>query len=174
MTWTAPEIERAKTARVGTERELLEGVLDRHRETLLMKCAGLEEAQLKRAAVESSELSLLALVRHVTENEYWWFCEVVDGQGAHDLPYYGRDDDLDADFHDAAKDDPAGAFERHRAAIAQAKAAAAKHELDHVAEHPHTGECSLRWVYLHMIEEYARHNGHADLIRERIDGRTGE
>jgi len=174
MTWTAPKIDRAVPIEIGTERELLESTLDFHRQTLLMKCASLDEARLKIAAVESSTLSLLALVRHMAENEYWWFCEVVDGQNADDLPYYGRDDDPDADLNDAAQDDPVAVFERHQASIAAAKAAVAGHGLDHVAEHPRTGRSSVMWVYLHMIEEYARHNGHADLIREGIDGEVGE
>ncbi len=153
---------------------LLEGFLDYHRDTLLKKCAGLDEEQLKRAAVEPSSLSLLGLVRHLVDVEYSWFCKRVDGQREADLPCYGHDDDPDADFNEAPQADPAEAFERFRAAVKDAKEAAGRHGLDDTFEHPRHGTTSLRWVYLHMIEEYARHNGHADLLRERIDGSTGE
>ncbi|HEU5128780.1 MAG TPA: DinB family protein [Glycomyces sp.] len=173
MTWTAPEITRSEPEGAASERVLLEGFLDHHRDTLLAKCAGLDEEQLKRASVPPSALSLLALVRHLTEVEYSWFCERVDGQREEHLPYYGHDDDPDADFTEAGRADPAEAFERFRTAVKDAKQAAGRHGLDHTFEHPHHGTTSLRWVYLHMIEEYARHNGHADLIRERVDGRTG-
>ncbi len=174
MNWTAPDTSRKEPRYAAPERELLEGFLDFHRDTLLVKCAGLDEEQLKRASVEPSELSLLALVRHLTEVEYSWFCEGMDARPEDDLPYYGHDDDPNADFSETAQADPAEAFERFRAAVEDAKEAAARHDLDDVFEHPRHGATSLRWVYIHMIEEYARHNGHADLIRERIDGRTGE
>ncbi|HLU27869.1 MAG TPA: DinB family protein [Glycomyces sp.] len=174
MTWTAPEITRTEPDRAASERVLLEGFLDYHRDTLLAKCAGLDEERLKRASVEPSGLSLLGLVRHLTEVEYNWFCQGVDGQRGQDLPYYGHEGDPDADFNEADRADPAEVFERFRAAVNDAKQAAGRHGLDHAFEHPHHGATSLRWVYLHMIEEYARHNGHADLLRERIDGRTGE
>ncbi|WP_026928660.1 DinB family protein [Glycomyces tenuis] len=174
MTWTAPEITRASPPNVGSERELLEGFLDHHRDTLLMKCAGLDEEQLKRASVEPSGLSLLALVRHISDVEYGWFCNRVDGQQEEDLPFYGPSDDPYADFRDAPQADPEEAFERFRTAVKDAKEAAGRHGLDDTFEHPRHGAMSLRWVYLHMIEEYARHNGHADLLRERIDGSTGE
>ncbi|GAB3220404.1 DinB family protein [Glycomyces halotolerans] len=174
MTPTASDIERVDPPSNGGERELLEAFLDYHRGTLLMKCADLDEEQLKRASVEPSVLSLLALVRHLTEVELSWFCERVDGQDEADLPYYGHEDDMDADFNEAPQADPAETFERYRSAVEAARRAAAAHGLDDTHETSRRGPTSLRWVYLHMIEEYARHNGHADFIRERIDGATGE
>jgi hypothetical protein len=174
MTWTAPEITRRDPGGNDPERVLLESYLDYHRDTLLMKCSGLDEEQLKRASVEPSELSLLALVRHLSDVEYGWFCYSVDGQKLEDLPLYGPAEDPYADFREAPRADPEETFERFRVAVKDAKEAAARHRLDDTFEHRHHGTTSLRWVYLHMIEEYARHNGHADLLRERIDGATGE
>jgi hypothetical protein len=174
MTWTAPEIERRDEPTVAGEQAMLEGWLDYHRDTLLLKCQGLSADQLKRRSVEPSSLSLLGLVRHMTDVERSWFRRRIGG--ALDLPgiyYDGANPDGEFDLVDTA--DPEADFATFHAEVELARAAAAGHPLDETFHHERTGvEICVRWVYLHMIEEYARHNGHADLIRERIDGMTGD
>jgi uncharacterized damage-inducible protein DinB len=174
MTWTAPEIDRRHEPTVADERAMLEGWLDYHRDTLLFKCQGLSAEQLKRRSVEPSSLSLLGLVRHMADVERGWFRRRVGGEA--DLPrLYYDDANPDGEFDDVDAADPEADFATFRAEVASACAAAAGHTLDETFVHERTGnEISVRWVYLHMIEEYARHNGHADLLRERIDGVTGD
>ncbi|GAB3655375.1 DinB family protein [Glycomyces tarimensis] len=172
MDWIAPDTERRRPTLLADERAMLESFLDFHRDTLLVKCSGLTEAQLKHPSAEPSALTLLGLVRHMTDVEYWWFCDNFDGQT--DYPHYRSEKNYDACFDEAASADPDEAFERYRAAVAAARDTAAPRHLDDTFTHPSGKTASLRWIYLHMIEEYARHNGHADLIRERIDGATGQ
>lgn len=155
----------------GPERAQLEGWLDFHRATLLAKCAELDAAALTRRAIPPSNLTLLGLLQHMTLVEVWWF-EVVLLDASAPLPYT-RDDDPDAEFNDLS---PAPE------AVADSFLAACRRSRDHAASLPldalaaRSGgdhDVDLRWIYTHMIEEYARHNGHADLLREVIDGRTG-
>jgi len=149
---------------------MLAGFLDWHRETLRWKCAGLTDEQLRTHSVASSGLTLLGLVRHLTEVERWWFLPFL---GEEPEPVYFTDDKPNDDF-DALDTVPAAeVFDRLAAEVGRIRAAVAPIGLD--AEFVRKGKAySLRWVYLHMIEEYARHNGHADLVREAIDGVTGE
>ncbi|MER7889564.1 DinB family protein [Micromonospora sp. NPDC094482] len=173
MTWRAPEITRTPEPYVGDERTMLEGWLDYHRQTLLLKCAGLTAEQLKTPSVEPSGLTLIGLVRHLAEVEAWWFRENFAGQSV-DYPYYTLEHP-DADF-DVTAADPEADFAIFHREVALARAAAAGRSLDETFTEvsPQGRQFNLRWVYTHLIEEYARHNGHADLIRERIDGHTGE
>src|SRR5438132_6671211 len=147
---------------------MLEAWLDYHRATLLMKCADLSASQLRLRSAEPSTLSLLGLVRHMTDVERSWFRRRLAGDTAAG-PIYYTNERPDADFDDT--DDPASAtvFTTYLAEVEHCRNAAAGVSLDTVI-----GERSVRWIYLHMLEEYARHNGHADLLRERIDGATGE
>ena len=150
-----------------------EAWLDYHRDTLLLKCAGLTGEQLCRRAVPPSTLSLLGLVRHLTEVERSWFRRGIDGQDVGPLYYSDErpDDDHDATDPARAADDVAA----YRAEVLAVKEAAARHALDDLTQpRPGRERQSLRWVYAHLLEEYARHNGHADLLREVIDGATGE
>jgi hypothetical protein len=174
MTWTAPEVTRADPHTTNAERAALEDWLRFHRETLLMKCAGLAADALRTASVEPSNLTLLGLVRHMAEVERSWFRRRF--AAVSELGFiYCSDDDPDGDFDNVADADPEQDFATFRAECEAADAAAAGHDLDETFVHPRTGKTfDLRWVYLHMIEEYARHNGHADLIRERIDGVVGD
>ena len=172
MSW--PEVDRVSPPHAGPERQMLESWLDWHRATLLHKCAGLSGAQLAERSVPPSGLSLLGLVRHLAEVERGWF----RAEWRDDVqPLYDDSDDVDVDLNDT---DPARADDDLAAYLAEVEAAraeASRHQLDDVTQvrrPDSTRELSLRWVYLHMIEEYARHNGHADLLRERIDGVTGE
>jgi uncharacterized damage-inducible protein DinB len=164
--WTAPTPpEPHEGALVGIDRAILEDYLAWERRTLLNICAGLTGEQLAQRALPPSSLSLLGLVRHLAKVERTWFRERVVGE-QHEPMYAGS---KDADFDDL---DPAVAevdFERFRAECRLADEAAAGRDFDATFELG--GDTySLRLVYVHMVAEYARHNGHADLLRERIDG----
>jgi uncharacterized damage-inducible protein DinB len=172
MTWIAPEVTRTPEPFTGDERAMLDGWLDWHRQTLLHKCSGLTEAQLKLRSVQPSTLSLLGLVRHMVEVERGWFRGSVAGQAV--TPAYCSDDNRDGDFDDVDTADAQADLAAYHHELGLVRAAVADLALDHTFLDRHRGETSLRWVYLHMIEEYARHNGHADLLRERIDGVTGD
>jgi Protein of unknown function (DUF664) len=170
----APD-ERVDPPLVADERTMLDTWLDYHRATLLMKCAGLSDAQLKRRSVEPSTLSLLGLVRHMTEVERSWFRRRVAGHDA--PPLYYTQARRDGDFDDVDDADPAAMFAAFRAEVEVCRAVASGVSLDTVVasrSNDGRGDFSVRWIYVHMIEEYARHNGHADLLRERIDGATGD
>jgi uncharacterized damage-inducible protein DinB len=153
---------------------MLEEWLDYHRATLLRKCAGLDDEQLRRDSCGPSNLSLLGLVRHLTDVERGWWLRGVAGKSAEEVPpLYYSDNDPDGDFDNVGTADPGAVFAAYDRAVADMRAATADAELDRTFDSG-GAPCSLRWVYLHMIEEYARHNGHADLLRERIDGATGD
>ncbi|WDZ87424.1 DinB family protein [Micromonospora cathayae] len=173
MTWTAPQITRTPEAYVGDERTMVEGWLDYHRQTLLLKCAGLTAEQLRTPSVAPSGLTLLGLVRHMAEVEAWWFRENFARQTV-DYPYFTeKNPDADFDVTDADAEADLAVFHRE---VELAWAAVVGRSLDETFTEvrPKGRTFNLRWVYLHMIEEYARHNGHADLIRERLDGVTGD
>jgi uncharacterized damage-inducible protein DinB len=160
--------------RLGNERTTLNEFLRCQRLTLELKCDGLDPEQLARRAVEPSTMSLLGLIRHMAEVERSWFRRRFAGL---DVPKrYQTEADPDADFNGAVAD-PAVAEEAWaawRVEIVFAEQFTRDHDLD-FAGHDSEGEpVSLRELLVHMIEEYARHNGHADLLRERIDGRLGQ
>ena len=166
-----PKDDRTEPGTTGDERALLEGFLDFHRQTLLWKCAELTDQQLVERSVPTSALSLLGLVRHLVEVERGWFLPFL---GEKPDPVYFTQERLNDDF-DATDSVPvAEVLARYHAEIDRLRRDLAAVPLD--AEHVdrHGTAFSLRWVHLHMIEEYARHNGHADLLREAIDGATGE
>ena len=168
-----PAVERADPDHVAAERKALEQRLDYHRATLQAKCAGLTAGQLKRRAVPTSNLSLLGLVRHVADEERGWFRQCATGEDVPDL--YWTEADNDAGFNDIEAADAEADLDAYRREIAAARTAVAGKGLDDVVPFRWGGaDRDIRWIYLHMIEEYARHNGHADLIRECIDGVTGE
>jgi hypothetical protein len=171
MTWTAPEVQPSEEPQVGAERPMLEAVLDRHRATFLRTCAGLTPEQLATPSAPPSALTLLGLIRHLTDVERAWLRIRVAGQDVE--VRYGRPDDPDAAFAHVDPDRAEAEYAGLVAEMAEARAAAATRDLDDTFVHAHRGEMSVRWAHLHLIEEYAQHNGHADLIRERVDGRTG-
>jgi uncharacterized damage-inducible protein DinB len=155
------------------ERATLEAWLDFHRATLAIKCAGLDDAQAATPSTPPSNFTLIGLVQHMAEAERNWFRRVFAGEQAPPI-------------HDpqADPDGPDGGFTVANGATLEAALATWSSEIAtarmRCADHPlaDTGrfmdqDVSLRWIYVHMIEEYARHNGHADLLRERIDGATG-
>jgi uncharacterized damage-inducible protein DinB len=161
---TRPEPEFA----VG-ERATLEGFLDYQRATLAWKCSGVADADLRRRCVEPSPLSLLGIVRHMAEVERGWFRHGVAGEERTHL--FCSEEDPDADFDGVDDADVAAAFAAWAEECASSRAIIAGRSLDETFS---KRGVSLRWLLCHMIEEYARHNGHADLLRERIDGATGE
>jgi uncharacterized damage-inducible protein DinB len=167
------EIPRPSPPRSAPEREMLEAWLDFHRITLERKCSGLAPEQLRRRAVPPSPLSLLGLVRHMAEVERGWFRRALANEDA--PPHYYSDDDPDGDFDHVDTADVAEAFATWRAECAHARAVLASFsDLDAMGRNETRPERpSVRWVLVHMIEEYARHNGHADLLREVIDGVVG-
>ncbi|WP_376787336.1 DinB family protein [Micromonospora halotolerans] len=148
-------------------------MLRAQRDTLALKCAGVAEA-LARRAVPPSTLSLLGLIRHLADVERRWFRQVLAGQPA--PPRFSSATNPDGDFDDAVPE-PTVIAAAHRAwhdeiAFADTFIADAR-DLDIEGHDTWRGSVSLRWVLVHLIEEYARHNGHADLLRERIDGTVG-
>ncbi|MEV8624660.1 DinB family protein [Streptomyces sp. NPDC051079] len=154
------------------ERSTLTTMLDFQRDTLAMKCEGLTAEQLRDRAVGPSALSLLGLVRHAAEVERGWFRNVINGESSHS-PWTpaGSTDWADFDVDDADVDE---AFAVWREECRRARAIVDAADSLDVTGHIDEEAFSLRYVLVHMIEEYARHNGHADLLRERIDGVTGE
>jgi uncharacterized damage-inducible protein DinB len=157
---------------VAGERAMLESWLEYHRATLAWKCEGLDDAQLRERAVPPSPLSLLGLVRHMADVERSWFRRVLGGENVPGI--YWTDDDPDGYFDNFDAADVQEAFATWRAECEHARRnAAAADSLDVTGQR--RGETvTLRWILVHMIEEYARHNGHADFLRERIDGAVGD
>ncbi|UKY54463.1 DinB family protein [Streptomyces inhibens] len=159
---------------LGDERATLMEYLRCQRLTLELKCSGLDAAQLARRSVEPSTMSLLGLVRHLTDVERSWFRVRLARQDA--PPLYRTEADPDGDF-DGAVPDPAvvaRAWDAWRAEVAFTDRFVAEAPGLDVVGHSDQGSISLREVLVHMVEEYGRHNGHADLLRERIDGRVGQ
>ncbi|WP_030944479.1 DinB family protein [Streptomyces sp. NRRL S-646] len=155
------------------ERTTLESWLDFHRSTLVMKCEGLDDEQAAAASVPPSGFTLTGLVQHMAEVERNWFRRVLAGEQA--PPIY--DPEADPDGPDGGFDVAEGALlsdalTTWHAEIARARENCAERALTDTGRFMEQ-DVNLRWIYVHMIEEYARHNGHADLVRERIDGATG-
>lgn len=160
--------------RLGGERATLAEFLRGQRLTLELKCAGLDAEQLARRAVEPSTMSLLGLVRHMAEVERAWFrVRFAEGAGG---KRYQTAGDPDGDFNGAVADQAVvdEAWAAWREEMAFTNEFIADHDFDFVGKDSEGEPVSLRELIVHMIEEYARHNGHADLLRERIDGRVGQ
>lgn len=151
------------------ERTTLVAFLEWQRSVLERKCAGLSAAQLRERSAPPSQLSLLGLVGHMILVERSWFRCAVTGAPFEDLDVL-RDD---AEFEDVDSIDPSAALIAWREECESSRDIAAARSLDDAGRDRRGREVSLRWVMVHMIEEYSRHNGHADLLRERIDGATG-
>ncbi|MEH0973801.1 DinB family protein [Micromonospora sp. CPCC 205546] len=151
---------------------MLRAFLDYHRATLAMKCAGLSDDDLRRQSMPPSTLSLLGLVRHMAEVERAWFRRTIDGE---DVPLVWSDAGDFQVAYDASGATRAEAFDAWRREVAHSRRIEREAaSLDVTGHHARSGEdVSLRLVMLHLIHEYARHNGHADLLREGIDGAVG-
>jgi Protein of unknown function (DUF664) len=165
---------RTESSSPAGERDTLTGYLRDYRLTLELKCSGLDAAGMACRSVPPSNLSLLGLVRHLTDVERNWFRRVLAGR---DVGWrFRRDDEPDAAFDEAAADpglvEEAWAAWREEVRFAERFAGEAP-DLEVTGTY-RGGVISLREVLVHMIEEYARHMGHADLLRERIDGRVGQ
>jgi hypothetical protein len=156
----------------GDERAQLDAWLDFYRSTLLVKCDGLNVEHLKERPVATSRLSLLGLVQHMALVELYWFAYIYKGESLED--YFGENEDPDKDFNDLESHSPEAIFDLFDMATASSRVIGRSGDFDAVGkELRHGREIDLRWIYLHMIEEYARHCGHADILREIIDGTTG-
>jgi hypothetical protein len=169
-------IERSDPPMDADEKATLTSFLEYHRATLRIKLDGLTPEELVQRASPPSELSLLGLVRHLTEVESSWIREVFAGEKWFG-PYW-TEEDHDGDFHVYEADEASvqTAWQLYDDEVAVTRAIIAGAELDVMSAQANSrGEQpSLRWILVHLIEEYARHNGHADLLREAIDGATGE
>jgi uncharacterized damage-inducible protein DinB len=175
--WTAPRDDPRTHGNPVGEKATYRQYLDNYRLTIEMKCDGLDAEQLARRSVPPSTMSLLGLVRHLAWVENHWFQRVL--QGRRDAPWlYKREDDTDWDFTGATPDP---AVVREAFATWKGEIAKADEWLDALEEADLGREVALddggvspRDVLCHMVEEYARHTGHADLLRECLDGRTGQ
>lgn len=152
------------------EKTTLEGMLDHYRALLLDICSGLPEDQLRRPMVPSGT-SLLGIIKHLSFVERSWFQERV-GNEPFELPF-DPDADPDADWRIEENETAEDVFSMYRASINRSRQTMANKSLDDLVESPHRRGYSVRWVLAHMLEETARHTGHADILRELIDGRTG-
>jgi uncharacterized damage-inducible protein DinB len=171
MTWIAPTPAEVDGPLTGDDRPMLEGYLNWQRTTLLNICAGLTGEQLALRPLPSSNLSLLGLVRHMAKVERTWFRIRAAREPIEAL--YDAALGKDHDFDVLAADEAPAAFRRYRDEWQAAEVAAASLSFDDTLDTGKGQLFSLRMVYVHMIGEYSRHNGHADLLREAIDGVTG-
>jgi hypothetical protein len=168
MVWTAPEITRPSLQLINDERSSLENFLDFHRSTLMWKCQGLNGVQLATRALPASRLSLLGLVRHMAEMERWWFQRSAAGLAGLGDVY--QEDCFESAMAERAPSD----FAILEAECAASREALKVKSLDELFSHPGQDfQLDVRFACTHMLEEYARHNGHADLLREHIDNVVG-
>lgn len=169
-------MERIKTLPAAGELESLASFLDFQRATMVQKAEGLTDEQASSRPVEPSTLSMSGLIKHLALVEESWFESVFTG-GELDEPWASApfDDDHDWEFNSASGDRISDLIAMYEAACEKSRRVVARADsLDQTsAKETRHGIVSLRWILLHMIEETARHAGHADLIRERIDGSTG-
>ena len=165
-------IERPEPPLRGDERETLRAFLDFHRATLAMKCDGLSDEDLRRRSMPPSTLTLLGLVRHMAEVERTWFRKVINGE---DIPLVWSDVNDYQVAYDASESSRTEAFDAWQNEVEHARKIEREAEsLDVTGYQPRWAEhVSLRLVMHHLCHEYARHNGHADFLREGIDGVTG-
>ena len=171
MTWTVPTPSPIDGPMTGADRPILEGYLNYQRSTLLNICAGLTGEQLARRPILSSNLSLLGLIRHLAKVERIWFRQRAAGQPV--PPMYDPARGKDADYNDGVAAEAEADIARLQEEWREADKAAAGLDFDDTVDTGHGDTFSVRMMYVHLIGEYARHNGHADLLREALDGVTG-
>ena len=172
---SAPTSALPEIPRTGSEVETLTAFLDYYRVVLRRKAEGLTAQQLDFALPPSS-MTLGGMLKHLTYVEYWWYVEILGDQTPPE-PRASVDwsADSDWDWHSAVDDSPSELLAEYDRACAESRDAVAGVGLDEIARRrTRHGAVSLRWIHVHMIEEYARHCGHADLLREAIDGETGD
>ena len=174
--------QRTDPPLAASEVDTLRAYLAYHRDTMRRKTEGLDQAQLSQVHPPST-MTLGGLLKHAALNDDWWFCRVFEGRESEPdwVPAGAFDEDEDWELSSARDDSPAELRrifdETAAAADAAIDRALAKDGLDTLSATPSRREgmpFSLRWIILHMIEEYARHNGHADMLREAVDGQVGE
>lgn len=153
------------------ERSVLLGFLEDRRLTLEMKCAGLDATQMARASVPPSDMSLLGLVRHLTGVENYWFCSAIAGLGG-TRPFHAEDGTDEAFVVEASDEAVEDAWLAWRSQVALSRSIIEK--VSDLSERGTGNPVPVREILVHLIREYAQHLGHADLIRERIDGRVGQ
>jgi uncharacterized damage-inducible protein DinB len=163
------EDSRNQTPAIGDERTMLLAFLNLQRETVIWKISGLDKEKACQTT-PTSTMHLLGLVKHLAYVERWWFQKAFAG---HDVTFPWTKEDPDADWRAEPEDTVEDIIELYKGEIAAANAIVAEHSFDDTFK-GREGDVSLRWVVLHMIEETARHAGHADILREAIDGATGE
>jgi uncharacterized damage-inducible protein DinB len=161
---TVPGLTLDELVSTGSEREVLAAFLDLYRRIVMRKLAGLSDEDARRRLVPSAT-TLLGVVKHLAGVEREWFGQVLGQRPL--VPVPGDGFSLEPD------DTVAGVLADYQAACEESRAAAAEHELDYTVPHDRLGSVSLRWILVHMVEETARHAGHADILREQTDGSTG-
>lgn len=173
--WLDPaEDPREAAGPAAGEAAVLESYLRHYRLTLELKCSGLTPAQLAQRSVPPSTMSLLGLLRHLARVEHVWAVQVVEGRSAEPKLYWTPEHrDLDFDGALPEPDVVEDAWASWRREVAHAREVYARTPLDAVVRH-HGEPVEVRDIVVHLIEEYARHCGHADLLRECVDGRTGQ
>jgi uncharacterized damage-inducible protein DinB len=165
-----PPLGADELVATGTEREVLEAFLDFHREVLVRKVSGVSEQEARYRRVPS-RTTLAGLLKHMIGVERGWFQRVLAGRSADEIgPNVGGGDDS---WELAANETVESLVEEYRRTCEQSRQTAARFALDHAVPQRRLGRVSLRWIYVHMIEETARHVGHADILREQTDGATG-
>jgi hypothetical protein len=162
-------MEVRTTPKTGDEKETLLGFLGENRAVIVWKLEGVSEEDARRPMVDSGT-TLLGLVKHLAWVERWWFEHNFAGK---DVDFPWSDDDPDADFHIEDDETIADIVALYEEAVAGSNGVIEVAELDELSAISTRGERSLRWIMGHMIEETARHAGHADIVRELIDGKTG-
>ena len=174
--WVDPEDDPRDTGSTPRgEKAVLAEYLDHFRMTFEMKCEGLDAEQLAQRSVPPSTMSLLGLVRHLASVEFHWTRRFIEGQMERPRPFKSPED-RDLDFNGAVADDAvvADAWAAWRGEIAHAREVFERYDDLGTLVGPEGDQSELREIVVHLIEEYARHCGHADFLRERIDGRTGQ
>ena len=158
----------------GSERETLLGFLRHQRQTFIAKCAGLAHEQMAARSVPPSALSLLGLLRHLTDVERFWVRILLLGQPKKHLYWHADGKDLDFEFPSPTADLVAKSWQAWHKETAFSDAVLSQEPVDSTVDIAGHGEVSVRWILTHLVEEYSRHNGHADLLCECLDGVVGE
>ena len=170
MTIPAPPPNADQPDSTGSERQVLEAFLDFHRQVLVSKVDGISENEARRRRVPS-KTTLAGLIKHMIGVERGWFQEVLAGRNPEDIgPNVGGGEES----WDLAKNETVSSLiKEYEQTCEQSRQTAARFALDDAVPEPDMGQVSLRWIYVHMIEETARHVGHADILREQADGAAG-
>lgn len=170
---TPPPSGAGRPGSTGSERQVLEAFLDFHRQVLVSKVDGLSENEA-RSRLVPSKTTLAGLIKHMTWVERAWFADVLTGRKPADIGPDGPDVGGGDESWDLAEDETVSSLVReYEQTCEQSRQTAARFALDDAVPEPDLGRVSLRWIYVHMIEETARHVGHADILREQTDGTAG-